>query len=676
MNIRGWLSWLLALTVIAVGCASRGRLHYASLHPVNRRISYQPAVEWFILPNGLTVVLAPDDRANLVSVDVRYLVGAAEDPADRSGLAHLAEHLMFTLRDEAGGATLADRLAGAALSFNANTDWDATHYVALALAGNLDRLLSVEATRMAVGCRGIDLPTFERERAVVIQETLQRGPFDLDEAVRRVAFGASHPYARSIAGHDVARITLGDVCNFVDAYYAPGRAILVVGGRIDPDGVSASVTRQFGAIRRQAVGVRTEIQAIALAGGSSEVSGDDDTATAMAGPRRAAIARGAAQLLKDNTSRNYSARDTDVLNWVRQRGAHLSSQVADHTTFTVQGSSLFGDWHLWRLYWRLQDGMYRDARVAQHRDDAVWITEHHDETRGWRHALREALFGRDHPYTQDDGTIASGADVRPDELSEFRDTYYRVNGATLLIVGKFDVAAMRQTVTELFGDWNDTPAPPSQPIPAMQPTAGPTWIAHADPKASQVRITCAFATTSPRASSRAARAIVAEIVRSRLGEVRTRLGASYGITVGYDLTDAGDVLVIDGRVDPDRAGQILRSIQADLDGVRTGDDSLVADFVRARRAVLERALADPVKSATATDRLEAAVVNHLGLDEAAALPDAVAATTLAQARVVIGEDLQPARMVVLLSGQPTDTTAAFASANVPNVRTVTEPPAP
>jgi len=166
------------------------------------------------------------------------------------------------------------------------------------------------------------------------------------------------------------------------------------------------------------------------------------------------------------------------------------------------------------------------------------------------------------------------------------------------------------------------------------------------------------------------------VVRSRLQKVRTQLGASYGLTIDYQLTHAGDLLLIDGRVDPERAGQVARSMQADLDGLRTGDDSLAADFVRARRTALARALADSVESSTEADRLEAAVTNHLGLEEAQALPGAIAATTLAKARAVIAEDLALTRMTVLLSGRPTDTQAVLATAGVSHARTVAEPPAP
>jgi hypothetical protein len=166
------------------------------------------------------------------------------------------------------------------------------------------------------------------------------------------------------------------------------------------------------------------------------------------------------------------------------------------------------------------------------------------------------------------------------------------------------------------------------------------------------------------------------MLRSRLGEVRTRLGASYGIQTAYRWTAAGDMITVDGYVDADRAGEALRLMLADLDGVRAGDAGFTADFIRARRAAVARTLADPMQSGVVADQLEATVTHHLPIDAAAALPAAIAATTPAGARDVIAADLRPARMVVLLSGRPDDLAAAFTAAGVARYQTVSDAPAP
>jgi hypothetical protein len=97
--------------------------------------------------------------------------------------------------------------------------------------------------------------------------------------------------------------------------------------------------------------------------------------------------------------------------------------------------------------------------------------------------------------------------------------------------------------------------------------------------------------------------------------------------------------------------------------------------VRARRAALVRALGDPVRSSVAADRLEAVAANHLPIEAVETLPVEIASTTVDAARAVIAQDLQAARMVLMLSGRQQDTAAAFAAVGVTRFETVTEEPA-
>lgn len=169
--------------------------------------------------------------------------------------------------------------------------------------------------------------------------------------------------------------------------------------------------------------------------------------------------------------------------------------------------------------------------------------------------------------------------------------------------------------------------------------------------------------------------MVAEMVRSRVDKIRSRLSASYGIQARYGTGVEGDLLEVRGLVDAARAGEAVRQIEADLDALRTGDAGFAADFVRARHAALVRALADPVRSSITADRLEAVVANQLPLDAVETLAAEIASTTIDAARAVIAQDLQPARMVTMLSGRQQDTAAALAAAGVTRFETVLEQPA-
>jgi zinc protease len=288
---------------LVAGCGGAG------LTPARPSVRVRPleverAVESFRLDSGLRVVLVPDRRTNLVSVDVRYETGALDDPAGRSGLAHLAEHLSFGIAGE-DGATVAERLDRAALVYSAYTSWDETHFASLALAGRLADVLAVEASRMGARCERIAPALFERERDVVENEARERDPRGPWAPVAARLFPADHPYARPVGGAELGALRREDACAFLAGHYAPGRAILVVGGAIDGEAARGLVAAAFGAIRRAAAPARRLPQP--AAGGESVLRGPIARPTAvLAFP---AAARG---------EPGQAARDLALDLWVRR----------------------------------------------------------------------------------------------------------------------------------------------------------------------------------------------------------------------------------------------------------------------------------------------------------------------------------------------------------------------
>ena len=149
--LGGLCSSVAMLMVALAACSSpRSNVRLGSLVPSQRSLDYDPGIVSWKLANQLTVALMPDKRVNLVSVEVRYLVGAAEDPPGKTGLAHLVEHVMFARRAGPGGPEVYHQLAAVALSYNAATSWDSTHYITIGLASRLDDLLAIEADRKSV----------------------------------------------------------------------------------------------------------------------------------------------------------------------------------------------------------------------------------------------------------------------------------------------------------------------------------------------------------------------------------------------------------------------------------------------------------------------------------------------------------------------------------------------
>jgi len=207
----------------------------------------------------------------------------------------------------------------------------------------------------------------------------------------------------------------------------------------------------------------------------------------------------------------------------------------------------------------------------------------------------------------------------------------------------------------------------------LRPAPGPTWIAHADPRATQLLVSLWFVATSDRAGRAAARAIAEEILAQRLKYVRSDLSASYGVSARYRTSRFGDAIRIEGNCDAARAGAAVRWILDALERLRLGDGELAADFVRARRKLLAAALADAADVGAMADRLEDAVVDGLPVDGGAWEMKAVAATTVADVQAVLAADLQPARMVGLLSGAKQVVDATLAAAGITGAVQVAEP---
>jgi zinc protease len=215
-----------------------------------------PPVVRFQLDNGLEVLLAPDRKVPKVGMSLIYRVGGMNEPAGRSGFAHLFEHLMFS--GTAKYPRIADTYSALGISNNAFTEDDRTSYIADALASALPVLLSAEADRMANLGREVDQRELDLERDVVKNEmrqmVLDSAGRPAIEELRTALFPAPHPYAEAVIGSiaDLDAAQLADVKAFFDAYYVPNNAILALSGDFDIETAMAQIADTFGRIPRGA----------------------------------------------------------------------------------------------------------------------------------------------------------------------------------------------------------------------------------------------------------------------------------------------------------------------------------------------------------------------------------------------------------------------------------------
>ncbi len=235
--------WWGAAVALVLGCGTL-------LKPPDpdRRLSVQTSGTTFDSDRGYRFVVLPEANANVIRVDVRYPVGAIDDPVGKEGLAHLVEHLLTEVEVTREGVktSIEAELGRVGLSYNAHTTADYTSYEALALPAALDDVIRLEAERLTVGCAGISRTLFEREREVVRNELREH---DGDDRLRRQIhdeiYPVGHPYRRVDSSESVATIAYEDVCAFVVGPYRRGTVIVAISGAVDVPAVKAAVGRHF-----------------------------------------------------------------------------------------------------------------------------------------------------------------------------------------------------------------------------------------------------------------------------------------------------------------------------------------------------------------------------------------------------------------------------------------------
>ena len=206
------------------------------------------------LANGLKVYAIRDTGTSNVSVQVWYDVGSKDDPAGRSGFAHMFEHLMFKATRNLVSEQM-DRLTEDVGGYNnASTNDDYTNYYEVVPANHLQRLLFAEADRMA--SLVVEPKSFASERDVVKEELRSRTLAQPYGKLFSIYFPeisyTTHPYARPGIGslENLESATIDDVRAFHATYYRPDNAILVVSGNFDPQQLDAWIDQYFAGIRK------------------------------------------------------------------------------------------------------------------------------------------------------------------------------------------------------------------------------------------------------------------------------------------------------------------------------------------------------------------------------------------------------------------------------------------
>jgi zinc protease len=229
--------------------ASAGASPAALLARVN--IPYQT----FTLPNGLRVIVHEDHKAPVVAVSVWYNVGSKDEPAGRTGFAHLFEHIMFNGSENAPGDYFTYTRAMGATDLNGTTWFDRTNYFETVPKAALEQTLYLESDRMGHLLGALTMETLNNQRGVVQNEKRQgdNEPYGLVEyAQLEGLFPEGHPYRHSTIGsmRDLDAASLETVQGWFRERYGPNNAILVLAGDITVAEARPLVERYFGDIPR------------------------------------------------------------------------------------------------------------------------------------------------------------------------------------------------------------------------------------------------------------------------------------------------------------------------------------------------------------------------------------------------------------------------------------------
>jgi len=206
--------------------------------------------EKFKLKNNLTVIIHQDKSTPMACLNIIYDVGARDEDENKTGFAHLFEHLMF------GGSVnipnYDEPLQMVGGENNAFTTNDITNYYCTVPAENLETAFWLESDRML--SLAFDKKSLEVQRNVVIEEFKQRylnQPYgDVWLLLRPLIYNV-HPYKWATIGKEIKHIedaTMEDVKAFFNVHYNPSNAILVVAGDVELDNVKALCEKWFAPI--------------------------------------------------------------------------------------------------------------------------------------------------------------------------------------------------------------------------------------------------------------------------------------------------------------------------------------------------------------------------------------------------------------------------------------------
>ncbi|EJF08379.1 pitrilysin family protein [Pontibacter sp. BAB1700] len=214
--------------------------------------AYQIPVDYYTLDNGLKVVLSQDKTAPLATIAVYYNIGFRIEPKDRTGFAHLFEHMMFQGSENLGKMEFIQLVQKNGGILNGSTRFDFTNYFEIVPAHKLETMLWAEADRM----KGLNITqeNLTNQQGVVKNEVkvnVLNQPYggfpwlDMPQYANKNWYNAHNFYGDL---EDLDAASLEDVQSFFDTYYSPNNAVLVVVGDFETSEAKHWIQQYFAGI--------------------------------------------------------------------------------------------------------------------------------------------------------------------------------------------------------------------------------------------------------------------------------------------------------------------------------------------------------------------------------------------------------------------------------------------
>jgi zinc protease len=219
-----------------------------------RKVTAAEGITEYAFPNGLHVLLFPDDSKPKVTVNMTYLVGSRHEGYGETGMAHLLEHMMF--RETNTRSDIKKELTDHGAVMNGTTSWDRTNYFETlnATDENLRWAIGLEADRMVNA--HVDKKNLDAEMTVVRNE-FEAGENSPDRILFQRAMEAAytwHNYGKSPIGNrsDIENVPAGKLAAFYQKYYQPDNAVLTIAGKFNEGQTLAWIAEAFGRIAKPA----------------------------------------------------------------------------------------------------------------------------------------------------------------------------------------------------------------------------------------------------------------------------------------------------------------------------------------------------------------------------------------------------------------------------------------